>query len=81
MDLHQPERIQWKILQKALQARSLIKKEITGLLKDVDVLVGPTVPKLPHKVGMELEPMEIYAYDILTVMANLSGIPAASTWR
>lgn len=68
-----------KYYKKALQARSLIKKEITGLFKDVDVLVGPTVPKLPHKVGMELEPMEIYAYDILTVMANLSGIPAAST--
>ncbi|HHY01098.1 MAG TPA: Asp-tRNA(Asn)/Glu-tRNA(Gln) amidotransferase subunit GatA [Methanothermobacter sp.] len=68
-----------KYYKKALQARSLIKKEITGILKDVDVIVGPTVPKLPHKVGMELEPMEIYAYDTLTVMANLAGIPAAST--
>jgi len=68
-----------KYYKKALQARSLIRKEITGLLKDVDVLVGPTVPKLPHKVGMELEPMEMYAYDILTVIANLAGIPAAST--
>ncbi len=68
-----------KYYKKALQARSLIRKEITGLLKNVDVLVGPTVPKLPHKVGTELEPMEMYAYDILTVMANLAGIPAAST--
>ncbi|OPX59843.1 MAG: Amidase [Methanobacterium sp. PtaB.Bin024] len=68
-----------KYYKKALQARSLIRKEITGLLKDVDVLVGPTVPKLPHKVGTELEPMEMYAYDILTVIANLAGIPAAST--
>jgi aspartyl-tRNA(Asn)/glutamyl-tRNA(Gln) amidotransferase subunit A len=68
-----------KYYKKALQARSLIRREITGLLKDVDVLVGPTVPKLPHKVGTELEPMEMYAYDILTVIANLAGIPAAST--
>ncbi|NYB52065.1 MAG: Asp-tRNA(Asn)/Glu-tRNA(Gln) amidotransferase subunit GatA [Methanobacteriaceae archaeon] len=68
-----------KYYKKALQARSLIRKEITRLLKDVDVLVGPTVPKLPHKVGTELEPMEMYAYDILTVIANLAGIPAAST--
>lgn len=68
-----------KYYKKALQARSLIRKEITGLLKDVDVLVGPTVPKLPHKVGTELKPMEMYAYDILTVIANLAGIPAAST--
>ena len=68
-----------KYYKKALQARSLIRREITGLLKDVDVLVGPTVPKLPHKVGTSLEPMEMYAYDILTVIANLAGIPAAST--
>jgi aspartyl-tRNA(Asn)/glutamyl-tRNA(Gln) amidotransferase subunit A len=68
-----------KYYKKALQARSLIRREITGLLKDVDVLVGPTVPKLPHKLGTSLEPMEMYAYDVLTVIANLAGIPAAST--
>ncbi len=68
-----------KYYKKALQARSLIRREITRLLKDVDVLVGPTVPKLPHKLGTSLEPMEMYAYDILTVIANLAGIPAAST--
>jgi aspartyl/glutamyl-tRNA(Asn/Gln) amidotransferase, A subunit len=68
-----------KYYKKALQARSLIRREITGLLKDVDVLIGPTVPKLPHKLGTSLEPMEMYAYDILTVIANLAGIPAAST--
>ncbi|RJS50004.1 MAG: Asp-tRNA(Asn)/Glu-tRNA(Gln) amidotransferase GatCAB subunit A [Methanobacterium sp.] len=67
-----------KYYKKALQARSLIRKEITRLLKDVDLLVGPTVPKLPHKVGDTLEPLEMYAYDVLTVMANLGGIPAGS---
>jgi aspartyl-tRNA(Asn)/glutamyl-tRNA(Gln) amidotransferase subunit A len=67
-----------KYYKKALQARSLIRKEITRLLKDVDSIVGPTVPKLPHKLGTSLEPMEMYAYDTLTVIANLAGIPAAS---
>lgn len=67
-----------KYYKKALQARSLIRKEITKLLKDVDAIVGPTVPKLPHEIGVSLEPMEMYAYDVLTVMANLAGIPAAS---
>ncbi|MBU4547285.1 MAG: Asp-tRNA(Asn)/Glu-tRNA(Gln) amidotransferase subunit GatA, partial [Euryarchaeota archaeon] len=67
-----------KYYKKALQARSLIRKEVTRLLKDVDLLVGPTVPKLPHKVGSTLEPLEMYAYDVLTVMANLAGIPAGS---
>jgi aspartyl-tRNA(Asn)/glutamyl-tRNA(Gln) amidotransferase subunit A len=67
-----------KYYKKALQARSLIRKEVTKLLKGVDAIVGPTVPKLPHKIGTSLEPMEMYAYDTLTVIANLAGIPAAS---
>jgi aspartyl-tRNA(Asn)/glutamyl-tRNA(Gln) amidotransferase subunit A len=48
------------------------------MLENVDLIVGPTVPKLPHEIGEELEPMEMYAYDVLTVIANLAGIPAAS---
>ncbi|GAA5819048.1 MAG: Asp-tRNA(Asn)/Glu-tRNA(Gln) amidotransferase subunit GatA [Methanobrevibacter sp. CfCl-M3] len=67
-----------KYYKKALQARSLIRNEINRLLNDVDLIVGPTVPKLPHKIGDKLDPMEMYAYDILTVIANLTGIPAGS---
>ena len=64
---------------KALQARSLIKREVNKLINDVDVMVGPTVPKLPHKIGTTLDPLDMYSYDVLTVIANLAGIPAAST--
>jgi aspartyl-tRNA(Asn)/glutamyl-tRNA(Gln) amidotransferase subunit A len=67
-----------KFYKKALQARSLIRNQINEMLEDVDLIVGPTVPKLPHKIGTKLEPMEMYAYDVLTVIANLAGIPAAS---
>ncbi len=65
-------------IKKALQARSLIRDEINAMLENVDLIVGPTVPKLPHKIGDELTPMEMYAYDVLTVIANLAGIPAGS---
>ena len=68
-----------KYYKKALQARSLIKNEVNKLLNGVDAIVGPTVPKLPHKIGTTLEPMDMYSYDVLTVIANLAGIPAAST--
>lgn len=62
---------------KALQARSLIREEISNALKDLDALIGPTVPKLPHKLGTKIDdPRVMYAYDIFTVLANLSGIPA-----
>ena len=36
-----------KYYKKALQARSLIKREVNKLLQNVDVIVGPTVPMLP----------------------------------
>jgi aspartyl-tRNA(Asn)/glutamyl-tRNA(Gln) amidotransferase subunit A len=67
-----------KYYKKALQARSLIKTEVNKLLNGVDAIVGPTVPKLPHKIGTTLKPMDMYSYDVLTVIANLAGIPAAS---
>jgi aspartyl-tRNA(Asn)/glutamyl-tRNA(Gln) amidotransferase subunit A len=67
-----------KYYKKALQARSLIKNEVKKLLNGVDAIVGPTVPKLPHKIGTTLKPMDMYSYDVLTVIANLAGIPAAS---
>lgn len=67
-----------KFYKRALQARSLIRAEINAMLENVDLIVGPTVPKLPHEIGAELTPLEMYAYDVLTVIANLAGIPAAS---
>ena len=67
-----------KYYKQALKARSVIRNEINKMLENVDLIVGPTVPKLPHEIGEELSPMEMYAYDVLTVIANLAGIPAAS---
>ena len=64
---------------KSLMARSLIRKELSDALSDVDVLVGPTVPKLPHRLGtMIKDPMVMYAYDIFTVPVNLSGNPSGT---
>jgi aspartyl-tRNA(Asn)/glutamyl-tRNA(Gln) amidotransferase subunit A len=66
-----------KYYKKALQFRSLIKEELLYALRDVDVIAGPTVPKLPHKLGTKIEdPLVMYGYDLLTVPANLAGIPS-----
>ena len=68
-----------KYYRKALQARSLIRAELSNALKNVDVLVGPVVPKLPHKLGTNItDPMVMYAYDIFTTPVNLAGLPAGS---
>jgi len=63
-----------KYYQRALQVRTIIRQELAAALEKVDVIVGPTVPKLPHKLGAKLTPMEMYAYDYLTIPANLAGI-------
>jgi len=65
-----------KFYQRALQVRTLVRQELMAALEKVDVIVGPTVPKLPHRLGAKLTPMEMYAYDYLTIPANLAGICA-----
>jgi len=67
-----------KYYRKALMARSVIRKELENALSGVDVLVGPTTPKLPHKIGAKeaLDPRVMYAYDVFTAIANLAGTPA-----
>lgn len=68
-----------RFYRKALQARSLIRRDMSFALRDVDVLVGPTVPKLPHKLGAKIDDVRVmYAYDVFTVLANLAGIPAGT---
>jgi aspartyl-tRNA(Asn)/glutamyl-tRNA(Gln) amidotransferase subunit A len=68
-----------RFYRKALQARSLIRSELSAALKGVDALVGPVVPKLPHKLGTKItDPRVMYAYDIFTTPANLAGLPAGS---
>jgi len=68
-----------KYYRKALQARSVIRREMMDALSGVDVLIGPTVPKLPHKLGTRMDdPMVMYAYDIFTTPVNLAGLPAGS---
>jgi aspartyl-tRNA(Asn)/glutamyl-tRNA(Gln) amidotransferase subunit A len=62
-----------KYYQRALQVRTLIRHELMAALQQVDVIVGPTVPKLPHRLGTKLTPMEMYAYDYLTIPVNMAG--------
>lgn len=64
---------------KAQQARSLLKRELKTLFKKYDVLVGPTMPILPFRIGEKVDdPLKMYLVDIDTVVANLAGIPAIS---
>lgn len=63
---------------KALQAKKLIEKEFEKALKEYDVLIMPTSPRLPHKFGEKISLEDMYMYDTLTSPINLAGVPAMS---
>ncbi len=64
---------------KALKVRTLIKKDFEEAFRKVDVIIGPTSPCLPFKIGeMVDDPLAMYLSDIYTVSVNLAGLPAIS---
>ncbi len=64
---------------KTLKARAVLKKAMENALSKHDLLLGPTMSVLPWKIGEKMtNPLEMYLADILTVPANLAGIPAGS---
>lgn len=63
---------------KALQAKKLIEEEFIKIFKDVDCLISPVVPRLPHKIGEKISNDEMFGYDALTCPMNLVGNCALS---
>jgi aspartyl-tRNA(Asn)/glutamyl-tRNA(Gln) amidotransferase subunit A len=64
---------------KALKVRTLIRKNFEEAFKKYDVLLGPTMPFPPFKIGEKIEdPLALYKSDVDTVSANLAGLPAIS---
>ncbi len=67
-----------KYYRKALQAKKLISDEFENAFKKFDILILPTVPRLPHKIGTKISIEDMYDYDSCTVLANLAEIPGIS---
>ncbi len=64
---------------KAQHAKQLIAKDFTAALQTCDLLAGPTMPNVAPKIGeLTADPLQMYLADILTVPANIAGIPAIS---
>jgi len=64
---------------KAMQVRTLIKQDFEATFADYDILLGPTTPTAAFKFGEHSQaPVAMYLADIMTVAANLAGIPAIS---
>jgi len=68
-----------KYFLKATKVKSKLTREINETFKKFDLLIAPTVPILPFKIGEKIDdPVSLFIIDINTVMANLTGKPAIS---
>lgn len=70
---------QGKYYRTALGVQKKIAAEFAKAFREVDLILTPVVPVLPHKLGTKItDPKVLYAYDALTIPANLAGNCAGS---
>ncbi len=64
---------------KALQVRTLLRRDYERAFEKVDVVAMPTAPTPPFRLGEKTDdPLQMYLADIFTVSAPLAGLPAIS---
>ena len=64
---------------RALRMRALLAADFDTAFARVDLLVGPATPTPAFRLGEKsADPVTMYLSDVLTVPANLAGLPALS---
>lgn len=64
---------------KASQVRTMILRDFQAAFESCDVLVSPVTPTPAWRLGENSDnPLAVYLSDILTISANLAGIPGMS---
>lgn len=64
---------------KAQKVRTLIRREFDEAFSRFDILATPTSPSVAFKIGDRTkDPIQMYLSDVLTIPANIAGIPAIS---
>jgi len=63
----------------AQKVRTVIAQEHAAAFEDYDLLLSPTSPTVAFKVGEKAEnPLAMYLSDLLTIPANMAGLPGLS---
>jgi len=61
---------------KALRARTRLRQDYLGALRDCDALLSPATPTPAFRIGEKTDdPLQMYLSDIYTVSVNLAGLP------
>ena len=63
---------------KAQKVRTLVRRDFDAAFARVDVIVAPTTPNLPFKLGEKEDPLAMYLNDLFTIPVNLAGLPGLS---
>ena len=63
---------------KAQKVRTLIKRDFDQAFEKYDVIIAPTAPTVAFKQGEVSDPLAMKLNDVLTIPANMAGIPAIS---
>jgi aspartyl-tRNA(Asn)/glutamyl-tRNA(Gln) amidotransferase subunit A len=61
---------------KAQKVRTLIKNDFEDAFEKCDVVLSPTTPSPPFKLGEKIDdPIQMYLSDVFTLSVNLTGLP------
>lgn len=64
---------------RAKKVCSLVQSELAGLWKNFDILISPTAPTPPFKVGAYTgDPIDMYRSDLFVLLQPMAGCPAIS---
>lgn len=63
---------------KAMQVRTLIRRDFEEAFKECDVLLTPTSPVVAYPLDGKMDPLSIYMLDVTTIPVNMAGLPGIS---
>ena len=63
---------------KAMQVRTLIRRDFEAAFEKCDVLLTPTSPVPAYKIDGKMDPLTIYMLDVTTIPVNMAGLPGIS---
>ena len=63
---------------KAMQVRTLIRRDFDEAFKQCDVLMTPTSPVVAYPLDGKMDPLTVYMLDVTTIPVNMAGLPGIS---
>lgn len=63
---------------KAMQVRTLIRRDFDAAFEQCDVILAPTSPVVAYPIDGKMDPLSIYLLDVYTIPVNMAGLPGIS---